>query len=120
MLLVARPKIIASVKDNEPLINRAFAAYFREAAREGAILQPASTGHLCEFRGKRYVVLGSGADSCRVYRVRNDGVLKGLRRWPREIGETQEGVTEYKTLFRQIRNTYTKPPSSRKKPYKKP
>ena len=104
-MLVARPKIIASVKDNEPLINRAFAAYFREAAREGAILQPASTGHLCEFRGKRYVVLGSGADSCRVYRVRNDGILKGLRRWPREIGEKQEGVTEYKNPFRQIRNT---------------
>ena len=120
MSLVDRPKIIASVKDNEPLIHRAFAAYFREAAREGAILQPASTGHLCEFRGKRYVVLGSGADSCRVYRVRNDGVLKRLRRWPREIGEKQEGVTEYKNPFRQIRNTYTKPPPSRKKPYKKP
>jgi hypothetical protein len=117
---VARPKIIARVKDNEPLINRAFAAYFREAAREGAILQPASTGHLCEFRGKRYVVLGSGAHSCRVYRVRNDGGLKGLKRWPREIGEKQESVTEYKNPFKQIRNTYTKPPPSRKKPYKKP
>ena len=120
MLLVARPKIIARVKDNEPLINRAFAAYFREATREGAILQPGSTGHLCEFRGKHYVVLGSGAASCRVYRVRNDGVLKGLKRWTREIGETQESVTEYKNPFKQIRNTYTKPSPSRKKPYKKP
>ena len=81
-------KILTQATGNEPLINRAFAAYFREAAREGyAPDQPASTSHLCELDGKQYVVLHNVKGVLAVYRVRNDGVLKGLRRWPAELEE---------------------------------
>jgi hypothetical protein len=79
-------KLLASASDNEPLINRAFAAHFRACARMGAIAdQPANTSYLCEFQGKEYVVLENVRGVMRVYRVRTDGILKELRRWPKGI-----------------------------------
>ena len=36
--------------------------------------------------GKDYVVLRNVRGVLKVYRVRNDGVLKGLKRWPAELG----------------------------------
>jgi hypothetical protein len=79
-------KHLAQATDNEPLINRAFAAHFRSAAREGVMAdQPANTSYLAELDGKQYVVLENVRGVMRVYRVRNDGILKELRRWPKEI-----------------------------------
>jgi hypothetical protein len=41
-----------------------------------------------EEGGKAYVVLrASGGDVLAVYRVRIDGVLKRLRRWPAGVGK---------------------------------
>ena len=79
---------LAQATDNEPLIDRAFAAYFRSAARSGAGISPdmpANDSHLCELGGKQYVVLHNINGILAVYRVRNDGVLKGLKRWPKEL-----------------------------------
>lgn len=42
---------------------------------------------LGEFKGRRYVVLRSVQQSVLiVYRVRNDGMLKHLVRWPQALG----------------------------------
>lgn len=79
---------LASASDNEPVINRAFAAYFRSAAREGgAADQPASDSHLCELDGRQYVVLVNAGGVLAVYRVRTDGILKAMKRWPKELEE---------------------------------
>lgn len=80
-------RYLAQATDNDPLISRAFAAYFRSAAREGIPSpdMPANDSHLCELGGKRYVVLHNVNGVLAVYRVRNDGVLKGLKRWPKEL-----------------------------------
>ena len=82
-------KHLASASDNEPLINRAFAAHFRSCNREGAVPdQPANTSYLCELDGRQYVVLENVNGVMRVYRVRTDGILKELKRWPKEVVES--------------------------------
>jgi hypothetical protein len=74
--------------DNE-LVRRAMAAYYRSGHREGLadeqITIPANTSDVHERSGKRYVVLENVNGILAVYRVRNDGVLKGLKRWPKEL-----------------------------------
>lgn len=71
---------------NEQLTQRAFAAYFQAAAREGFIYeQPADYSGVEEAGGKVYVVLRNVNGILAVYRVRNDGILKGLKRWPKEL-----------------------------------
>jgi hypothetical protein len=83
---MSEAKVVAQATDNEPLINRAFAAHFRSAARQDVIAdQPANTSYLAELDGKQYVVLENVNGVMRVYRVRNDGILKELRRWPKEL-----------------------------------
>lgn len=61
---------------------RALAAWYR-AGNTGS----APVASLVTARGKDYVVLRKpgAARLAAVYRVRNDGMLKGLRRWPREL-----------------------------------
>lgn len=60
-------------------MRRAYAAYFRG----GATQQPAENSSGVEQVGRlKYVVLRNSDGVLGVYRVRNDGVLKGLKRWP--------------------------------------
>lgn len=64
----------------DDLTKRAMAAYFKFS--EGAD-QPSAGGSGCvEHEGKQYVVLQSVRGLLAVYRVRNDGMLKRLKRWP--------------------------------------
>ncbi|MFG5779193.1 hypothetical protein ACFIQF_19205 [Comamonas sp. J-3] len=70
--------------DNQNLLNRAIAAHFRSAT-EGQPLQPSNASEVRTVDGKHYVVLRNVAGILKVYRVRNDGVLKGLKRWPAEL-----------------------------------
>jgi hypothetical protein len=70
------------------LLGRAYRAYFMTAARSGYdCAQPANdrSGEE-EVGGKNYVVLRNVRGVLAVYRVRNDGMLKRLRRWPAELG----------------------------------
>lgn len=63
-------------------------AYFVAARREGVeevTAQPCNDSDLKVLDGKEYVVLHSGYTIYAVYRVRNDGVLKRLVRWPEEL-----------------------------------
>jgi hypothetical protein len=72
---------------DEQLLSRAIAAHYRACAREGTVAaQPAAlSSGVEELAGKEYVVLRNARSVLRVYRVRNDGMLKGLRRWPKEL-----------------------------------
>lgn len=65
----------------DELTKRAFAAYFRAGGDD----QPSNASGLVELGGKRYVVLRSGASILAVYRVRNDGILKRMVRWPAQL-----------------------------------
>jgi hypothetical protein len=67
--------------EDDDLLRRGFAAYFRG----GAMDQPARSSAVEEHGGRSYVVLRNVGGVLAVYRVRNDGMLKGLRRWPVSI-----------------------------------
>lgn len=72
--------------DEQDLLRRAFAAHFRGAAGElGQPLQPSKDSDVRTVEGKTYVVLRNVGGILKVYRVRNDGMLKGLKRWPSEL-----------------------------------
>jgi hypothetical protein len=64
---------------DEDLTRRALAAYYA-AGRPGR-----PRGAVVEHDGKWYVVLRERGATRAVYRVRTDGVLKGLRRWPKHL-----------------------------------
>ena len=69
------------------LLNRAISAYFRFS--DGSIpIQPSQgdSGEV-EFKGMQYVRLSSVNGTIAVYRVRNDGQLKRLKRWPLELDD---------------------------------
>lgn len=70
--------------DDEELMRRAMAAHFRA----GGTQQPnARASGVHKVGSLKYVVLRSGGEILSVYRVRNDGVLKGLKRWPAALDE---------------------------------
>jgi hypothetical protein len=51
----------------------------------GGTDQPANGAAVAEHAGRTYVTLSNVNGMLAVYRVRNDGMLKRLRRWPHEI-----------------------------------
>jgi hypothetical protein len=69
------------ISEGEELTRRALAAYFRS----GGTGQPARGSGVVERDGKLYVVLDSSRGILAVYRVRNDGMLRRMRRWPAEL-----------------------------------
>jgi hypothetical protein len=85
-------KYVAKGLGND-LVRRAYAAYFRAPGKtrlgdSESVRLGDSESVLCESEdGKQYVVIGSGDGVLAVYRVRNDGMLKSLKRWPRQIAE---------------------------------
>ena len=50
-------------------------------------MQPSKDSGVQEINGKRYVVLRNLGGILAVYRVRTDGILKGLKRWPKELDQ---------------------------------
>lgn len=64
--------------DDPDILRRAFAGYFRAGGME----QPANTSHHVAHNGHEYVVLENVRGVLAVYRLRNDGKLKRLRRLP--------------------------------------
>jgi hypothetical protein len=66
---------------------RAVAAYARRCLREGRPPQEPAAAHsgLVDHAGRRYVVLATAAGVLAVYRVKVDGMLRELRRWPRTL-----------------------------------
>jgi hypothetical protein len=72
------------VTDNE-LRRRAVAAYYRTAQTNGDLDTPSGGGDVAEFDGKMYVVLSNIRGTLAVYRVQNNGMLRRMKRWPREV-----------------------------------
>ncbi|AQA05033.1 hypothetical protein BVC93_24455 [Mycobacterium sp. MS1601] len=72
------PSVIA---EGDELTRRAFAAYFRTGGTE----QPGKASGVVEREDKLYVVLVSSRGVLAVYRVRNDGMLRRMRRWPSDL-----------------------------------
>ena len=65
------------------LKRRALATYYR--LRYGNFDMPFTPEpQVVELDGKRYVVIYGNGIRREVYRVRNDGVLRRLRRWPKQ------------------------------------
>jgi hypothetical protein len=77
----------------DQVLARAFSAYFKTANREGySADQPSEGGSgLQDVGDKSYIVLRNGGGILAVYRVRHDGMLKRLRRWPADLGTTAAG-----------------------------
>jgi len=70
-------------------VRRAFAAYFKTAEADGGIpIQPANTSGLRSHDGHDYVVLENANGVLAVYRVRNDGVLRRMKRWPVQVEQS--------------------------------
>ncbi|SRR5258708_37582872 len=69
------------------LIDRAIAAWFRSPVPYGGPpdVPNNNLSALEECGGKHYVVLRNRQGIVAVYRVRPNGVLKGLKRWPKEL-----------------------------------
>lgn len=77
--------MIASIP-NDLVTRRALGAYMHSAGGLANALL-AMSGADTDMKGRHYVVLRDGSiDICAVYRVRNDGRLKRLKRWPAEVG----------------------------------
>lgn len=69
--------------------DRALAAYYRNAARQGpgSVMQPGAV-EIVEHDGKAYIRLSNVRGILAVYRVRivnGEPVLKGLKRWPAAV-----------------------------------
>jgi len=72
----------------DDLTRRAFAAYFRVERDADAIVdQPSNASGVVTHEGKQYVVLHNVRGTLAVYRVRNSGQLKRLRRWPAGVAD---------------------------------
>jgi hypothetical protein len=86
-----RSKHLPQITEDQ-LIGRAIRAYW--TVEKNASLAPDQPGwkssKVEEIGGKTYVLLGNINGTLAVYRVRNDGILKRLVRWPKEI-ETVTG-----------------------------
>jgi hypothetical protein len=79
------PKRRRPREEMDKLLARAIQAYYVARRQEGVIAadQPNISDSGTETHyGKRYVVLRSGKGTLAVYRVRHDGGLKPLKRWP--------------------------------------
>lgn len=79
----------------DDLLRRAYRAYFRAGRKLGGeTIQPAE---ICsgpeEVGGLTYVAMRNNYETLAVYRVRNDGQLKELKRWPRELNYEHENAT---------------------------
>jgi hypothetical protein len=74
------------VADDEDLLRRGFAAYFRGGAGE-IPQQPSNDSAVERVNGLTYVVLRNSYRTLSVYRVKNDGLLRRLARWPAELDQ---------------------------------
>ena len=76
-----KPKPRKLLLDDEDYLRRGIAAWFRG----GGYDQPANDSGVEDCNGKSYVVLRNVNGTLAVYRIRNEGILKRLKRWPEEI-----------------------------------
>jgi hypothetical protein len=78
---------MTTLASDDNLCRRAVAAYYRTAT-DTMVDQPAGGGDVVEHQDKTYVVLSNVRGTLAVYRVRADGILKRLKRWPAAVADT--------------------------------
>jgi len=66
--------------EEEDYVRRAIAAWFRSGGPGQPM--PANSSSVQDHDGKFYVELHNGNGTLAVYRIRTDGILKRLKRWP--------------------------------------
>lgn len=67
---------------------RALAAFYRSAKWPETPMEPSQAlSGMTTLNGLEYVVLRNTHQVLAVYRVRNDGMLKRLLRWPKELND---------------------------------
>jgi hypothetical protein len=67
---------------NDELHRRALAAYFKMGGQD----QPnAAMSGVATVKGLKYVVLQNIRGTLAVYRVKNDGALRRMKRWPSKL-----------------------------------
>jgi hypothetical protein len=71
----------------DDIMKRAMAAYFRYGDAEEQAQPNAADSCIAEVEGRQYAVLRNVNGVLAVYRVRNDGMLKRLKRWPASLEE---------------------------------
>ena len=81
--------ILSLGMQDKSYLDRAFAAHYRTCAREGdgtgSPDMPSNESHHATVHGKDYVVLVNTNGILRVYRILTSGILKELKRWPKEL-----------------------------------
>jgi len=71
--------------DDPAIVRRALAAWYSTDETEAPGHPDPAASHHVRLHGHEYVVLRDGYSLLAVYRLRNDGKLKRLRRWPGEL-----------------------------------
>src|SRR5512143_2714477 len=66
---------------------RAYAAYFRFAKGHPVDQLAGALSGMAKYKGLEYVVLRDGSRTLAVYRIKNDGHLHRLKRWPAALDE---------------------------------
>jgi hypothetical protein len=66
---------------------RAYAAYFRYAKGRPVDQLAGALSGLEKYKGLMYVVLRDGSRTLAVYRIKNDGHLHRLKRWPAALDQ---------------------------------
>ena len=73
---------------DQRILQRAFAAYLKiDGTAAEQPIEHRSGELICE--GLRYVVLRNARRVLAVYRVKNNGALRRMKRWPLELGQPQ-------------------------------
>jgi hypothetical protein len=76
--------------DEDGLTERALAAYFRSGGTDQPSTDCGDSG-VIDLDGRLYVVLSNIINGIlAVYRVRPDGTLRRMKRWPKELDEDWE------------------------------
>ena len=83
-----KKKLGTTATENDELLARAFSAWFRHGRKVGGAIDfPGNESAVEEDHGHQYVILRNVRGVMAVYRVRNDGILKSLKRWPERWGK---------------------------------
>ena len=85
---MTKPMVRKTENETEELLIRAMAAWLKSCAKDGAMkVQPSwhLSGLVEDDEGLEYIVLSNANGKLAIYRVRPNGLLKRLRRWPEEL-----------------------------------
>ena len=75
-------------EQEQEYVRRAIAAWFSSGGTD----MPSNSSSVQEYKDRYYVELHNENGTMAVYRIRNDGILKAMKRWPPEVECTLEAM----------------------------